>query len=788
MLENKNTKILPLVVLKDLVVFPDMAVSIFLERESSINSILNNADSISSVIMVLEKDNNTELTNSISLENIYQIGTLVDLLQIIKTDNGSLKVLAKGTQRVNISKVIDSNNELKAQFNVIQDDNKYLDSNTEVLKIDILNNLSTYALASKKIPSNILASIKKLDNLNDIVDSIASHLMVRNEEKQHILELNNLLDRVAYLNSLLEVELDLIEVEKSIRERVKKQMEKNQKDYYLNEQVKAIQKELNNGEDVKEEAKELLERSKKLKLSQEAKEKVEAEIKKLSMMNPISSEASVVRNYIEWLLSVPWNYFSDIKIDLKKAENYLDSEHYALGKIKERIVEYLAVLKKSNNLKAPILCLVGPPGVGKTSLAKSIAKAAGREFVRISLGGVRDEAEIRGHRRTYIGAMPGKIIQSMKKVKVSNPLILLDEIDKMGSDFRGDPASALLEVLDKEQNATFADHYLEVEYNLSDVMFIATANSLNIQEALLDRMEIIELSGYSEDDKLEIAKRHIIPRKLKEVSLDDSEISIDDDVILNVIRNYTRESGVRDLDRNLATIARRVAKDIVQKEAKKVIVNKANLVKYAGIEKFKYKDAESHNLVGVTAGLAWTRVGGDILYIEALKMPGKGDIKITGKLGEVMQESVKAAYSLLQSSANSLGLDSKIFKEYDVHLHVPDGATPKDGPSAGITILTSLYSIFSNLEVNKDVAMTGEISLRGRVLPIGGLKEKILAALRVGMKTVLIPKDNEKDLIDIPEKSLKQLKVVIVSDYLEVLKNAIVGFQGEKKKKTNKNT
>jgi ATP-dependent Lon protease len=785
-----------LVILKDLVVFPEMVVSIIVERKSSVNSILdqyaNNPNNLN-IISVLQKNEHIEIQDgAITLEDVYAIATMVKILQVVKISDSEIKILAKGIVRVQINSIDNSNEALSCNYNILEDKKTYLEESLEALKEDLFSNLTNYATLSKKISPHMLNAIKKLTDVNEIIDSIATQMLIKNQDKQHILEQEDLLERIAYVNSLLEVELDLIEVEKNIRERVKKQMEKNQKDYYLNEQVKAIQKELNNGEEVKEETKELLEKAKKLKLSKEAKEKVEAEIKKLSMMNPISAEASVVRNYVEWLLNVPWNVLYDIKIDLNKAEKNLEEEHYALGKIKDRILEYLAVLKKSKDLKAPILCLVGPPGVGKTSLAKSIAKASGREFVRISLGGVRDEAEIRGHRRTYIGAMPGKIIQAMKKVKVSNPLILLDEIDKMGSDFRGDPSSALLEVLDKEQNFNFIDHYLEVEYDLSNVMFITTANSLNIQEALLDRMEVVELSGYSEEDKLEIAKRHVLPRKQKEVAVNDEEFNITDEALLKVIRDYTRESGVRDLDRNLATITRRVAKELVQTKIKKVSVDENNLVDYAGSSKFGYKDSIKEDLVGVTTGLAWSRVGGDILYIEALKMPGKGDLKLTGKLGDVMQESVKAAYSLLQSNADSLNLDPKIFKEYDIHIHVPEGATPKDGPSAGIAMVTTLYSLLSGLKVNSKVAMTGEISLRGQVLPIGGLREKLLAALRFGITTVIIPKGNEKDLIDVPANSLKKLNVIAVNSYMEVLNNAIVGFvaknNSNKIKKSDKNT
>ena len=563
-------------------------------------------------------------------------------------------------------------------------------------------------------------------------------------------------------------------MKKKIRNNVKLQIEKNQKDYYLNEQIKAIQKELNNGEEAKDEIKEIQAKIKKIKLSKEAKDKLDIEIKKLSSMNPISAEASVVRNYIEWLISLPWKTEKHINIDIKNSEKILNSQHYGLHKVKERILEYLAVLKKSKSLKSPILCLVGPPGVGKTSLAKSIAEAAGRSFVRIALGGVRDEAEIRGHRRTYIGAMPGKIIQYMKKSKASNPVILLDEIDKMGSDFRGDPASALLEVLDHEQNSEFVDHYIEVAYDLSNVMFITTANSLNIQEALLDRMEIIELSGYTEDEKLSIAKNHLVERKMKEASLSNTEIEITDEAILKVIRNYTRESGVRDLDRFIAKIARKVVKKIIDGETNLLEVNESNVEEYAGILKYKYQEKDDVNQIGMVTGLAWTRVGGEILTIEALKIPGKGNIITTGKLGEVMQESIKAAFSLVKSISDSYKIDMSEMDKKDIHVHVPEGATPKDGPSAGIAMVSAIFSAISEKPIRNDVAMTGEVTLRGKVLAIGGLKEKLLAALRAGIKTVIIPKDNKKDLVEVDAKVIDNLEIIPVSEIREVLKIAII--------------
>lgn len=764
-LSNKNlaTGIIPL---KDVVIFPGIIVSLTVSTVHGLKLIEHiSTTKVEEVVAVL--------SNSEKPNGIEAVGCLIKVSQIIHLNDTTVKIIAESISKVRIENIVKEDDLLKCHYIVLKDEKEYSNDSMQELKDNLLNSLTNYVNVSKRLPNSLPLSLKKVDDLDSINNVICSHLPVNVKEKQHVLEVTDLIERVAYVNSLLDVDLDLINVEKKIRERVKQQMEKNQKDYYLNEQVKAIQKELNNGEDVKDENKEFIQKAKKIKLSKEAREKVELEIKKLSMMNPISAEATVVRNYIEWVLGIPWNNKSSLKLDLEKAEQYLDEEHYALRKVKDRIVEYLAVLKKSKLLKAPILCLVGPPGVGKTSLARSIAKAAGREFVRISLGGVRDEAEIRGHRRTYIGAMPGKIVQSMKKAKVSNPVVLLDEIDKMSSDYRGDPASAMLEVLDAEQNSTFVDHYIEVEYDLSEVMFITTANSLNIPEALLDRMEVIELNGYAEEEKLEIAKRHLLPKKMKEAALLTKEFAINDNALLSLIRNYTRESGVRELERVIGTVVRKVAKDIVQGVIKKVEIDLDNVEYYAGVPKFKDKEREVQNLVGVTTGLAWTRVGGDILYIEALKAPGKGEIKITGKLGEVMQESVKAAYSLIHSNATVLGLSENVFKNYDIHIHVPEGATPKDGPSAGVAMVTSIYSVLSDKKIRNDIAMTGEITLRGRVLPIGGVREKLLAALRAGIKNVIIPEENKKDLSDLPKNALQQLNIINVSNFKDVLLNAI---------------
>lgn len=770
-MSNQEVNILPVIAVKEVVVFPHMIVSLFVTREKSINALAKATKDSNKIIVVTQKESSKE---DVKEKDIYNIGTLVEIIQIVKMPDGSVKIAVRGLDKVEIKSFSEENDYIESKYEIKRDSKHYDDSKLVEIKGSLFVNLKNYIDATKKIPSTLLPSLRKIESLDEVLYLIISHIQIREEEKQKILEMDNLLERVAYVNSILEVELDLIVVEKKIRDRVKKQMEKNQKDYYLNEQVKAIQKELNNGEDVKDEVKELLLKAKRTKLTKEAKEKIEPEIKKLAMMNPISAEATVLRNYVDWVLGLPWEVKSKAVIDLSSSEEFLEEEHYALGKVKERILEYLAVLKKSSKIKAPILLLVGPPGVGKTSLAKSIAKASGREFVRISLGGVKDESEIRGHRRTYIGAMPGKIIQAMKKAKVSNPLILLDEIDKMSSDFRGDPSSALLEVLDKEQNSSFVDHYIEVGYDLSDVMFITTANSLNMQEALIDRMEIIQLSGYSEEEKLEIAKRHLLPRKMEETALSLEEMKMDDKALISLIRNYTRESGVRKLEEIIAGVARKVAKEIVLQRIESAQITEKNVIDYAGVPKFKDSDRESDDKVGVTTGLAWTRVGGDILYVEALKLPGKGEVKMTGKLGEVMQESVKAAYSLLQSNSEQIGLDANLFTDFNLHIHVPEGATPKDGPSAGVAMVTSMYSALSGQKVRKDVAMTGEITLRGKVLPIGGLREKILAALRFGIKNIIIPKDNEGDLIDVPASALKKLNIVCVVDFKEVLEFAIL--------------
>ncbi|MGV3278060.1 endopeptidase La [Rickettsiales bacterium LUAb2] len=770
--QNKKNSALsmPLIALKEVIIFPGTITSLFIGRGKSLNAI-NEVVKDSNMLLVTAQTN-SEIENP-TTKDLYKVGTLVEILQFLKLPDDTIKVLIKGVSRVNLENIEDKKDYLSASYSVLEEKLDYDNTSLEDLKDVMLDLFNKYTASNKKIPQSIVTSLHKINDIVAVVDNIATHLPIKTKDKQQILEKSDLIQRIAFINSLLEIELDLINVEKKLREQVKKQMEKNQKDYYLNEQLKAIQKELNTSEDGKDEIEILRDKTKSLKINKDAKDKLLSEIKKLSSMSPISAEASVVRNYVEMILSLPWDKKTKISIDLEKAEKYLDSEHYGLNKVKERIIEYLAVLLKSKNLRAPILCFVGPPGVGKTSLAKSIAQASGREFVRISLGGLRDEAEIRGHRRTYIGAMPGKIIQAIRKAKVNNPLILLDEIDKMSSDFRGDPASALLEVLDPEQNSNFVDHYVELEYDLSNVMFITTSNSYNMHEALLDRMEMIEINGYTEEEKVQIAKQHLLEKNMKMTALGKNEFSVNDEVILSLVRNYTRESGVRQLDREMANLTRKAVKQIMVEKAKKVEITKANLIKYAGVPKFKTDSIETENRVGIVNGLAWTRVGGDTLYVEAVKTPGKGEIKITGKLGDVMKESIQAAYSLIYSNLSSLGLSADVFKKNDIHIHVPEGATPKDGPSAGITMVTAIFSLLSGTKVKHDVAMTGEITLRGKVLAIGGLKEKLLAALRAGIKTVIIPKDNEKDLIDLPPVIIENLKIVIVSDIYEVLDVAL---------------
>ncbi len=763
----------PALPLRDIVVYPKMIVPLFVGREKSIRALQEAVDKEQNIVLVTQKDVAEE---EASPENVYGVGTLGAVLQLLKLPDGTLKVLIEGVERVRIDRFTDNQDYMEVIAAAMPEHEK--DSlEMEALSRAVVSQFEEYVKLSKKIPAEVLVSINQIEDLSKMADTIASHLSLKIADKQELLEAQSLKERFEKILGFMNAEITMLEVENRIKTRVKKQMEKSQKEYYLNEQMKAIQKELGDSED--EELSEYMKKISKTRLSKEAKEKVLTEVKKLKTMSPMSSEATVVRNYLDWVLGIPWKKPSRVKKDLHEAMAVLDADHYGLEKVKERIIEYLAVQSRADKVKGPILCLVGPPGVGKTSLGRSIAKATGRHFVRASLGGMRDEAEIRGHRRTYIGSMPGKIIKGMKKAGTSNPLFLLDEIDKLGNDYRGDPSSALLEVLDPEQNSTFNDHYLELDYDLSDVMFITTANSLDMPRPLLDRMEIIRLSGYTEEEKIEIAKQHLLPKIFEENAVKPTELFISDEAIRDVIRYYTREAGVRNLERELATIARKAIKDIIMAQedknaaVKMVKVTEKNLEKYLGVIKYRYGEAEDQDHIGVTTGLAWTEVGGDILFIEAVDMPGKGKITQTGKLGEVMKESIETAYSVVRAHSKELGIDPEIFEKTDIHVHVPEGATPKDGPSAGIAMYTTLVSVLTKTPVRKDVAMTGEITLQGRVLPIGGLKEKLLSALRGGIKTVIIPKDNEKDLVEIPDIVTKGMKIIPVKEVSEVLAVAL---------------
>ena len=763
----------PALPLRDIVVYPKMIVPLFVGREKSIRALQEAVDKEQNIVLVTQKDAAEE---EASPENVYGVGTLGAVLQLLKLPDGTLKVLIEGVERVRIDRFTDNQDYMEVIAAAMPEHEK--DSlEMEALSRAVVSQFEEYVKLSKKIPAEVLVSINQIEDLSKMADTIASHLSLKIADKQELLEAQSLKERFEKILGFMNAEITMLEVENRIKTRVKKQMEKSQKEYYLNEQMKAIQKELGDSED--EELSEYMKKISKTRLSKEAKEKVLTEVKKLKTMSPMSSEATVVRNYLDWVLGIPWKKPSRVKKDLHEAMAVLDADHYGLEKVKERINEYLAVQSRADKVKGPILCLVGPPGVGKTSLGRSIAKATGRHFVRASLGGMRDEAEIRGHRRTYIGSMPGKIIKGMKKAGTSNPLFLLDEIDKLGNDYRGDPSSALLEVLDPEQNSTFNDHYLELDYDLSDVMFITTANSLDMPRPLLDRMEIIRLSGYTEEEKIEIAKQHLLPKIFEENAVKPTELFISDEAIRDVIRYYTREAGVRNLERELATIARKAIKDIIMAQedknaaVKMVKVTEKNLEKYLGVIKYRYGEAEDQDHIGVTTGLAWTEVGGDILFIEAVDMPGKGKITQTGKLGEVMKESIETAYSVVRAHSKELGIDPEIFEKTDIHVHVPEGATPKDGPSAGIAMYTTLVSVLTKTPVRKDVAMTGEITLQGRVLPIGGLKEKLLSALRGGIKTVIIPKDNEKDLVEIPDIVTKGMKIIPVKEVSKVLAVAL---------------
>jgi ATP-dependent Lon protease len=769
MTDPAKTATFPVLPLRDIVVFPHMIVPLFVGRDKSVKALEDVMQDDKQILLVAQKNAGQD---DPTVEDIYEMGTIGTVLQLLKLPDGTVKVLVEGSQRAKIVRYTENEEFFQAEAELLDDvvdDGKDL----EALSRSVVTQFEQYIKLNKKIPPEVLVSLNQIEDPGKLSDTIASHLALKISEKQELLEFISAGDRLERAYSFMESEIGVLQVEKRIRNRVKRQMEKTQREYYLNEQLKAIQKELGETEDGRDEAGEFEERIEKTKLPKEAKEKALQELKKLKSMSPMSAEATVVRNYLDWILSIPWGKRSRVKKDIKAAEKVLNLDHYGLEKVKERILEYLAVQIRVRKIKGPILCLVGPPGVGKTSLGKSMAKATGRNFVRMSLGGVRDEAEIRGHRRTYIGSMPGKVIQGMKKAQTSNPLFLLDEIDKLGADWRGDPTSALLEVLDPEQNNTFADHYLEVDYDLSDVMFVTTANTLRMPQPLLDRMEIIRLSGYTEDEKVEIAKRHLISKQVKSHGLKKGEWSISDDALRDLVRLYTREAGVRNLERELANLARKAVKELATKSRKSVRVTRRNLDKFAGVPRYRFGEMESEDLVGVTTGLAWTEVGGELLSIEALLMPGKGNIARTGKLGDVMQESVSAARSYVRSRMEVFGISPKFFDKRDIHVHVPEGATPKDGPSAGVAMCTSIVSALAGIPVRRDIAMTGEVTLRGRVLPIGGLKEKLLAAHRGGITTVLIPKDNEKDLVEIPDNVMKGLTVIPVGTVDEVLAEAL---------------
>ncbi len=770
MSESIGEQIFPVLPLRDIVVFPHMIVPLFVGREKSVRALEDVMDDDKQILLVTQKN---AAQDDPGTEDIFQMGTIATVLQLLKLPDGTVKVLVEGNRRAKIVRFTDKDVFFEAEAAEIVDEGAEPEE-VEALSRAVIAEFEQYIKLNKKVPSEVLISVNQIEDPGKLADTVAQHLSLKISDKQDLLETEGVIERLERVYSFMEGEISVMQVEKRIRSRVKRQMEKTQREYYLNEQLKAIQKELGDTEDGRDEVAELEDRIKETKLTKEAREKANAEIKKLKSMSPMSAESTVVRNYLEWLLNIPWKKRTRVQKNLNNALKLLDQDHFGLEKVKERILEYLAVQHRMRKVKGPILCLVGPPGVGKTSLGKSMARATGRNFVRMSLGGVRDEAEIRGHRRTYIGSMPGKVLQGMKKAKSSNPLFLLDEIDKLGADWRGDPTSALLEVLDPEQNNSFNDHYLEVDYDLSDVMFVTTANTLRMPAPLLDRMEIIRIPGYTEDEKIEIAKRHLLPKQLKENGLKESEWSISDGALRDIIRYYTREAGVRNLEREIANIARKSIKEILMTENVDAIkVTSRNLDKYAGIKKYRFGEAEEENLVGVVTGLAWTEVGGELLTIESAQTPGKGKIQKTGKLGDVMQESVQAAETYVKSRAPSFGIKPTTFEAIDIHVHVPEGATPKDGPSAGVAMVTSIVSVLTNIPVRKDVAMTGEVTLRGRVLPIGGLKEKLLAALRGGIKTVLIPRDNEKDLADIPSNIQRNLKIIPVATVDEVLEHAL---------------
>jgi ATP-dependent Lon protease len=768
--EQSNVAEIPVLALRDVVVYPQMVIPLFVGREKSIHSLDLGMDNDKQIFLVAQKDASID---DPCADEVYLTGTVATILQMLKLPDGTVKVLVEGVHRAKVKQFTKTDDYFVAQI-------EYLNSvavnedTAEVLIRSAISQFEGYVKLNKKIPPEVLTSVSGIDDAEQLADTMAAHMPLKLVDKQKVLEIDDVAERLEYLMALMEGEIDLLHVEKKIRTRVKKQMEKSQRDYYLNEQMKAIQKELNDGEDVIDEAEQYAKRIDDAQMPSDAKEKTLAEVKKLKMMSPMSAEATVLRSYIDWMISVPWKKRSKLKRDLNQAEKVLEQDHYGLEKVKERILEYLAVQQRVSKLKGPILCLVGPPGVGKTSLGQSIAKSTGRKYVRMALGGVRDEAEIRGHRRTYIGSLPGKLIQKMAKAGVRNPLFLLDEIDKMASDMRGDPASALLEVLDPEQNNTFNDHYLEVDYDLSDVMFVATSNSMNIPGPLLDRMEVIRLSGYTEDEKLNIARRHLVDKQIERNGLKAKEIDIDDSALMSIIRYYTREAGVRSLEREISKLCRKAVKNILlDKKLKKVTINQDNIEDFLGVQRFDYGKADSENRVGLVTGLAWTEVGGELLTIETASVTGKGKLTYTGSLGDVMQESIQAAMTVVRSRSEKLRINENFYEKRDIHVHVPEGATPKDGPSAGVGMCTALVSSLTGNPVKAEVAMTGEITLRGEVLAIGGLKEKLLAAHRGGIKTVIIPKENERDLKEIPANVKADLAIHPVKWIDEVLQLAL---------------
>ena len=756
--------------LRDIVVFPNMIVPLFVGRTKSIKALEYAEKNDKEIFLVAQKDANVDEP---SLEDIYNFGTVATILQLLRLPDGTVKVLVEGIERAKISHFLENQDFFEAYLDKLSLTNYENDRETNALSRTAVSQFENYVKLNRKVPPEILVSLNQITDLNKLADTMSAHLGIKLSDKQNLLETISVKERFSKIIDFMDDEIGVLQVEKKIRSRVKRQMDKTQKEYYLNEQMKAIQKELGESTDTKDEISEIEEKITKINFSDEALEKVKSELKKLKNMGPMSAEATVIRNYIDWITSIPWNKNTDSKINLNRASKVLDEDHYGLDKVKDRIIEYLAVQTRIKKPKGPILCLVGPPGVGKTSLGKSIARALDRPFIKVSLGGVRDESEIRGHRRTYIGSMPGKIIQSLKKSKYSNPLFLLDEVDKIGADWRGDPASALLEVLDPEQNKNFNDHYLEVDYDLSNVMFLTTANTLNIPQPLVDRMEVIRISGYTESEKLKIGSKYLLPKQFKENGIKPNEVKIADTALESIIRNYTRESGVRNLEREISKLLRKALKSIIIKKRRSCSISKRNIENYLGVKKFKFGEIESKPLVGVCTGLAWTEVGGELLQIESVIMPGKGKAYYTGKLGDVMKESVQAAQSFVHSNASKYGISDSLFEKNDIHVHVPEGATPKDGPSAGIAMFTSIVSAFTGVPVKNNIAMTGEITLRGRVLPIGGLKEKLLAAVRGGIKEVIIPNENKKDLVEITENEiLKNIEIHFVDNANEIVKKA----------------